>query len=355
MNHLSDHDLVAYRDKQLSVDQSRHVQQHLADCHFCLARFEQAQTRGETVQKHLAVLNNTPALQSPSLYRARLETRLNQTTKEQNTMFKFFSKHRTFSAFTLVILLLAISLAIPPVRAFAAQVLALFRVQDTSVLPVNISNLPDNYTEAAKNLFYLVSEDTQYTTSGQTEQVESAESASQSAGFEVRLPDLAHPPSALYVEPWVNGTFTVNLEKAQALLAEMNRSDLQLPQTWDGANISFSIPHAVIAEYNGCSVEEKAGQDCMVFVQIPSPTISAPENVDVRQVGQILLQLSGMTAEEAEAYSSQIDWLSTLIIPVPQPDASYESVIVDGVKGTLIKANSESQEHVLIWVKNNII
>lgn len=355
MNHLSEDQLLAHRDNQLSPDQSQHVQNHLSGCQICQQRLEEARLRGELVQSHLAALKLTPLPHAVSQYRARLETHLNQPHKEQNTMFNFFTKHRTFSAVALVMLIMTFSLAIPTVRAFAAQILAMFRVQDTTVLPINIANLPDNYAGAAQSLFYLVSEDTQYTTIGETETVANAERASQSAGFNVRLPNLNNEPSAIYVEPAVDGTFTLNLEKARGLLAEIDRADITLPQDWDGAAVSFSVPRAVIADYSNCSNQEQTDQICMTFVQIPSPTISAPDNVDVSQVGQIFLQISGMSSEEAAAFSSQVDWLSTLIIPVPQPDASYETVTVDGVKGTLILANSPTQEHVLIWVKNNII
>ncbi len=355
MNHLNESELMRLRDGQCSNEQAADFKSHLENCPVCKERFLDALARKEWVESRLSSLQSSPKSISSSELRSRLETRINPYPKEQNKMFNFFRQHRFMTAIASVSLVLILILAVPPIRAFAAKVLAMFRVQDTTVLPINISNLPENFTEAANSLFYLVSEDTQYTTNGQTEQVENSDQASSTAGFQVRLPDVPYQLFSLSVEPSVNGTFTINLEKARGLLAEINRSDLQLPDQWNGAQISFTIPRAVIANYGSCDSQAQESQVCLSFVQIPSPTINAPDSVDVREVGRIFLQISGMSAEEAEAFSSQVDWLSTLIIPIPQPEASYEIVTVDGSKGTLISDNSGSQEHVLIWVKNNIL
>jgi hypothetical protein len=65
-----------------------------------------------------------------------------------------------------------------------------------------------------------------------------------------------------------------------------------------------------------------------------------------------------MSAEEAAAFTSTIDWTSTLVVPIPRNTASYEQVSVDGVTGTLIQRPSREGEpttFALLWVKDGVI
>ena len=65
-----------------------------------------------------------------------------------------------------------------------------------------------------------------------------------------------------------------------------------------------------------------------------------------------------MSAEEAAAFTSTVDWTSTLVVPIPSNAADYEQVSVDGVTGTLIQRRSREGEpstFALLWVKDGII
>ena len=96
--------------------------------------------------------------------------------------------------------------------------------------------------------------------------------------------------------------------------------------------------------------------DCTSFIQIPSPSVDAPPDLDVNQIGEIYLQVLGMSPEEAASFSKNVDWTSTFVIPVPQYSSTNEQVPVDGVTGTLIKyRESGRQAFLLIWVKDGII
>jgi hypothetical protein len=96
--------------------------------------------------------------------------------------------------------------------------------------------------------------------------------------------------------------------------------------------------------------------DCVALVQIPSPTVNAPPDLDVAQLAELGLQMTGMTPEQAKAYSQTVDWTSTLIIPIPKNAAVYQQVQVDGVTGTLIQRPADdAPQYALVWVKDGII
>ena len=96
--------------------------------------------------------------------------------------------------------------------------------------------------------------------------------------------------------------------------------------------------------------------NCVILAQIPSPTVNTPPDLDVAQLAEIGLQFTGMTAEEAHAFAQNVDWTSTLVIPIPRNGASYEQIPVDGVTGTLIqRPTDDAPEYALIWVKDGLI
>ena len=96
--------------------------------------------------------------------------------------------------------------------------------------------------------------------------------------------------------------------------------------------------------------------DCVLFAEIPSPTVNAPADLDVAQLAQIGLEFTGMSSEEAAAFTSTVDWASTLIVPIPKNAAVYKQVEVDGVTGTLIQRPADDYpQFALIWVKDGII
>ncbi|MGH9639156.1 MAG: hypothetical protein ACRD3Y_03785, partial [Bryobacteraceae bacterium] len=98
--------------------------------------------------------------------------------------------------------------------------------------------------------------------------------------------------------------------------------------------------------------------NCVNFIQVPSPTVSVPPTLNIAALAEAGLQVAGMDAAQAQAFSQSVDWSSTLVIPVPENAGSYETVPVDGVNGTLIASLPRAHSpggYALIWVKNGIV
>jgi len=64
-----------------------------------------------------------------------------------------------------------------------------------------------------------------------------------------------------------------------------------------------------------------------------------------------------MTAREAARFSKNIDWTTTLVVPIPSDQTKYEDVAVDGVMGTFIQARNQKQspEYALMWLKDDVV
>lgn len=363
--HLTDGELRAALDEELDAGGL----QHLDGCSDCQARQRHLQAESRNVAHRLSFLARTDE-QVPNPQKAwnRFSQRI--LIKKETSMFKKWFAFPVVRFGTAALLILALVLAFPGTRALAGELLNLFRVQQVTVVPIDFTGLEqltgdgvlgNQFTDLISNSMNITQEP------GEPAEAADAAQASQLAGFNVRLPQ-SLTPSQIYVTDNAAFSMTVDRAKAQALLDEAGRGDLVLPESVDGADISVTIPSSVSAAYGTCpkpqtdgSESEDEGRyypDCVILAQIPSPSVSAPADLDINQLAQIGLEFTGMSAEEAAAFTSTVDWTSTLVVPIPSSAATYEQITVDGVTGTLIQRPSREGEpttFALLWVKDGII
>jgi len=364
--HLTDGELRAALDGELEATRL----QHLDTCTDCNERKEQLQTESQQSARRLAFLASTDG-SVPSAQKAW------GRFSQQNRIRKEFSMFRKWFSFPVVrfasalILIVTLVLAFPSTRALAGELLKLFRVQQVTVVPVDFTGLEqltgdgalgNQFTDLISNSINVAQKP------GDPKEAADAEQASQLAGFTVRLPQ-GKNPSQIYVTDAAAFTLIVDRAKAQALLDEAGRSDLVLPESVDGAEISVNIPASVSVSFGTCpkptpdsskvkeeQIPGRAYPDCVILAQIPSPIVNAPADLDINQLAQIGLEFTGMKAEDAASFTSAVDWTSTLVVPIPRNAAMYKEVTVDGVTGTLIQRPSDdSPKFALLWVKDGIL
>jgi hypothetical protein len=362
--HLNDGQLRAALDGELDAQ----TQHHLDSCSVCQARQHVLQTQANETARRLAFL--TLEQHEASSAQSSLKRFYSQKVfQKEIPMLKkiFMSTSVRYAA--IVALVLALIVSIPATRALADQLLNLFRVEQVTVVPIDFTGMQELTGNSAlgKQISELVSSSISMEKKpGQPVTAADASDASQKAGFTVRLPQNA-TSTRISVLGNAAFTFTIDRSKAQALINEGGRNDLVLPDSIDGAVISVTIPASVQADYGSCpdpSTYDSAQRgsmsrqypDCVILSEIPSPTVNAPANVDVAQLAQIGLEFTGMSSDQAAAFTKSVDWTSTLVVPIPKNAATYQQVAVDGVTGTLIQRPADdAPQFVLIWVKNGIV
>jgi hypothetical protein len=365
--HLTDGELRAALDGELAAAQL----EHLKTCADCQMRKTQIGTQSQLVAQQLSFLAPMAEDAAPASQRAWNHFSRLLISKKEISMFRKLFAFPVARVGAIALLVLALILAIPSTRALAGELLNLFRVQQVTVVPVDFTGMQQLTGNDAlgKNFSQLVSSSIDMTKKP-AKPVEAADAtqASQLAGFDVRLPQ-GMTPSQISVTDSAAFSLTIDRAKAQALLDEAGRSDLVLPESIDGAKVSVNIPASATAAYGTCpdlraAESEESGSpisgrrypDCVILAEIPSPTVNAPADLDVAQLAQIGLEFTGMSKEEAAAFTSTVDWASTLIVPIPKNAAVYQQVNVDGVTGTLIQRPADdAPQFALIWVKNGII
>ena len=365
--HLDDGQLRAALDGELPANELR----HLEGCNTCRQRQANLGVQIQRTASHLAFLSDE-MVQNPLTANTALRNFYDRKLSQKETnMFKKLMASTAFRLAALAAILLVLIISIPSTRALADELLSLFRVQQVTVIPVDFTGMQKLTGNGAlsQQISALISNSTTVTQkSGDPLDVSDAAEASQKAGFGVRLP-AGVPATNLRVLNSMAFNFTIDRVKAQALLDEAGRSDLLLPNEIDGAVINVNIPASVSADYGTCPAPSEAGKgrtangsmgrnypDCVIFSQIPSPVVKAPAGVDIAQLAQIGFEFSGMTKEQAAAFTQTVDWTSTLVVPIPKNAATYQQVSVDGVTGTLIQRPADdAPQFALLWVKNGIV
>ena len=365
--HLNEGQLRAALDGELSPTERKHME----ICTDCQGRANILHEQTQYTASRLAFLS-AEIPNNPVQPRTALSTFNNRKyPQKENNMFKKLFASPGFRLASAAILILALIISVPGTRAMADRLLSLFRVQQVTVIPVDFTGMQQLTGNGAlgKQVSALISNSiTVNQKPGDPLAANDAADASQKAGFQVRLPD-GVTPSHISVMNRMNFDFTIDRTKAQALLDEAGRSDLNLPAEIDGAVIHVNIPASVSTAYGTCPVPSEDGKgsdmngsmgrlypDCVILTQVPSPLVTAPAGVDIAQLAQIGFEFSGMTREQAAAFSKSVDWTSTLVIPIPKNAARYEQVSVDGVNGTLIQRPADdAPQYILMWVKNGIV
>lgn len=368
MNHISEGELRAYLDHELETDHTTQVQQHVATCGACTALLAGMEARSA----HISTLWRDDSVVVPSLTlaRTRIHSRsVNEKSPKEKMSMQPKRRFQFRYAALATAAILMVALMFPPVQTWAAQVLGLFRVQQVTILPVDFTALGADVEERAGTLLSeMLSDNVKSDMIGDAQEVATWHEANAASGFTVRTPAfIESAPTAIRVSQGANMEITLDAARLRELVSALGRDDINIPDSLTGDVLTVAVPQGVQATWGECIVEVEEGEserrgppvssDCTTLIQIPSPTVNTPEDLDMVAMGQLYLEFLGMSKEEAASFASTLDWSSTLVIPVPANEADYEDVTVDGVAGTLIRNQYDRYNggYMLIWVRDGII
>jgi hypothetical protein len=271
-----------------------------------------------------------------------------------------------------VIVLLVLVFSFPPGSRLALRFFDSLRVQKVQAVNVDLSTFvgPNANPTLQQMVTQMISDKVNVTVNEAQQAAPDIATASQLAGFRAQLPTMRKDSPKLAVGGKHEFNLTIDLPRLQAIVKEAGRTDLSLPQSLDGANVSVQMSRNVRAQYGDCPAPPSAAaniatppppssaqySDCIVLTQGPSPAVNVPPGLDVSQLAQIGLELAGMTPDQVSQFLNTVDWKSTLGVSIPRFMRSYQVVGVNGVKGTLLNtAGRRGPNYTLLWAKNGIV
>lgn len=357
--HYSEEKLRAYIDGEISREQAESMDWHLRNCQICSSRLELTQKNAAFV--HAKLLRAFPEDESKFSSRFSMKDFLNR--KEGAKMQRWYQRPVWIGVMAIV--LLAIAMLFTPVRALASNFLNLFRVEQVRVVsfdPAMLGNFKQSLSDQQEQISQYLDQNMVVVRNGQFKQVENANQASRLVGFFPRLP-AGSTVMSIGIIPEQTHQLTVDADLWNAVLASLGSDRFAIDPSLDGQIVKVSFKAAVTTAIGQCEKVQDNGDDqaatilddCIVLVEMPGPTVEVPEGLDIMALTEALLEMTGMSAEEARTFSQNVDWATTLILPVPNGDGvTSRDIVVDSVTGTLIE-DSASGEFVLIWNRDGLL
>jgi hypothetical protein len=263
-----------------------------------------------------------------------------------NSITRFLAGHSRATFATLVtVFVIASVLFIPPLRAAADQLLQVFRVQNVVFVPISPERLAQLEELEIEDDALFVSEPEAINEPGEPRTVADAAEAAEYVDFS------PHSVNRFTTEPITTEVavvdrttveFQVNVETLQQVLEMLDITDAQFPPELGDAPIVADVPPSVNMHYVGDDYE-------LMLHQGTSPEVSLPDNVDLTEVGTLMLRMLGMEAQQAETLSREIDWSTTLIFPFRSDIGTIRQVTIDGAEGLMTSGSSQHDGEWVSW------
>jgi hypothetical protein len=285
----------------------------------------------------------------------QFQSRISIERREEFTMFglKMSKKVQRPLAAGLAAVALISLLAIPQVQAFASEFLSIFRVQRFVLVPISQERMDAIKQAVGDGMDFGQHEVIK--DGGDPQEVGSLDEAAAGAGFAPLQAAASYgDPAKVEVSSESVTRYRPDVKAIRQVFSNLNLDPEVLPANIDGKAFDVTTPAGISAEYG-------APGKGIRFVQMPSPTVNVPDGVDMEKLGEAMLQLLGMTPDQAARMSKSIDWTTTLVVPVPANLSSVREVSVRGVTGLVYQgsndqpgsdANGKSAEHyavTLVW------
>jgi hypothetical protein len=354
MRHPTDGTLRSYHDGELQDADRRAVEDHIGACGACRARLERLAAQAEQVNHALAHLGPGSFGQAqPHRALARLQATV-EGSRETTMLEKIKTSKRWQRALAgiAVLAVLAGLFSLTPVRAFASDLLGMFRVERFVVVDVNRDRLEEIDAVLGQDFYFGEQEVIQEP--GDPVEVASLDEATAMLGWAPRAPE-GYGPGSILVTGAGRMRFTPDVESLRLAFEALELDPMLLPDNIDGQPFTFTVPAGVAQTW-----DETDGLT-LSFMQMPSPTAEVPDGVDMRALGEAMLQMLGMTPEEAARLSATIDWTTTLVLPLPSDLGQVQEVPVDGTTGLLFASQWQQEggdwvkEVSLLWQKGGFV
>jgi hypothetical protein len=324
--------LRAYLDEELPTATHEQIATHVAACGGCQDLIAELRAIDEQVAASLL-----PPAQPPTTDAAwaRVKSRLasgHAVKRRPGRLALHLPARRPVTIGAAAAALVLALLLVPPVQAAVGQLLQVFRAQSVvyvSVSPQRVQQLENLHVDQSA---LFLAQPTLVGPAPSVTPAASPEEASTLAGFTVHAPTAF--PSAptghtINVRSQSAYQLQVNVQTVRDTLAILGVSDVTIPDSLGAQPITIQLPSVVQQQYQGNGYT-------LALIEGTSPTVNLPKDVDLAQLGKAALEVYGLTPQQADTLSKQIDWNSTLVFPFPLGTSKIQQVDVHGAKGVLL-------------------
>ncbi len=341
--------LQALIDDTLSAQERAEVTAHLDGCFDCQATLAALRRQGTEVARRLNALDMPPdkvpqPRQAMAHFWAAAEP-AGRTQPRPAPRWRWAAAAATFVA------VIAILFSFAPVREAAAQFLGVFRVRKFAVISIDPQRL-EQLAQAGSIVEQMVNKPAFLREPGPMQPLTGADEASALADFRVRTPSFL-PEGAVQadfsLQPGPMAQITMNREQMEAILQAAGATDVPLPEA---EAVTATADFAAIVEQS-FRIGESAD---LMIVQSPGPVVTLQPDMDPAILGESLLRFLGLSKEDARRLAKEIDWTSTMILPLPTNLVQFREVGVDGEQGVLLIGSENGRQNAaVLWQHDDVV
>lgn len=359
-----DGSLQALLDGEVTGREKLEMEKHLANCRVCrqtIADLAQTQSLVDVaLSQYFDQLEPTNLDSAWSRFKSSLShgtpnKRQFAETLLEKGVYSMIARNRAAFSAAAVVLVLALSLNFSSVRAFAGELLSIFRVdriQTVNITPQDAARIQQALQKGAGNIDLGSLGKIEMNGQGPGGKVSLAE-ARQAVDFTLKLPGnlpAGYNLQEIRKNPGGTMNFTLDTGKTNNILKALGSSKL-LPVELNGQTFTAKIPTVITAIYSGANSQ-------INIRQAKSPELIAPGETSVTAVRDALLALPFIPEDLKRQLTSINDWQHTFLIP--NIDGSTQEVSVNGVSGVFItppaeKTKGRSVPNALVYQKDGVV
>ena len=285
-----------------------------------------------------------PARQALANLQRRIDLEQQDSLSARLQTFFFAPARRLALTAVFLLLFFGTAFSFPTVRAAASDFLGLFRVQKFAAISISPEQIA--MLEQIAELGLSPGELELIEEPGAATEVDSLREAQSLTGIAAirTLSDLGEP-TELFVTDGGSARFRLDVEGTRAILESAGVDPNVLPADINNTNINVNVFPGVQQHWADSNIS---------LLQTESPIVTYPEKIDRAVLGSAFLQMLGMSEAEANRLAAQIDWTSTLLLPIPQDAASFNEIMIEGSSGIQLDS-VDGQSSALVWQRDGII
>ncbi len=351
MNCLSENQIQAYLDGEVSKSEGEQLDLHIKQCAFCKEAYERQLANNEFCSKHIDNYLEDLTVEQPKVQLAPVlpfQNHLKQNKGANNNMKPYKKYLLTACALGLVIG----GMTMEPVRATVSDAVSIFRAHDIKTVDISLGDLKTLEEGLRRNEGNIDIENLAKVDQRGNECKSIPLSEAQgSVNFPLSDLDGLKGKTPTEVNLMTDGTidFTLNITNVNEIMKTLGAEKLFNTEL-DGKTFSIYTPGSVSMTY---ALDDKGGRNDLTYTQTKFPEITAPQGTDVQDLVASIASLGILPPSLQSQLKSMTDVNHTLYLPnIDNMVESFE------MGGQTFYGHFETGEYAygsVMWMENGIV
>jgi hypothetical protein len=342
---LSEGNIQAYIDNELSDIEMKELEMHLFQCEKCKEVYMELKSVNsfavEKLQDYKEEFNISP-----------IKTKnMNIEIKDKKGEFKIMKKYKKIAVAACAVLAITTCVSVKPIRAAVINAASIFRANDIKSVNISLDDVKKLQSELEKRKTDInIDKIGKVKYQGGEQKNVTMNEAKKALPFTILTPEnmSSKDTESILMDSPSKMDFTLNVENINQVLKSLGGKKL-FPKDLDGKTFSLNTSGKLDINYKDSKTNKK-----IYITESKVPEIIAPDEANVDEIFNALSDLSVLPYDMQKQLKSMKDWKSTLY--VPSVGNKLEEMNINGMKaiGSFETIKEEKYSSILM-LKDNVL